>query len=136
MRYLASILVLAISFLSFTVFAAPIANAQNADDPLSEACQQTPGATSGVSGSSVCDAGDENPLVGPDGVITRATSLVSMLVGVAAVFMIMIGGYKYITSAGDSGSVTSAKNTILYAVVGLMIALIAQSLVIFVLNKL
>jgi len=59
-----------------------------------------------------------------------------MVVGAAAVIMIIVGGFKYITSSGDSTSVESAKNTILFAVIGLVIALVAQSIVIFVLRKL
>ncbi len=50
--------------------------------------------------------------------------------------MIIIGGFKYVTSTGDSASISSAKNTILYALVGLAVVSLAQVLVHFVLNKL
>jgi hypothetical protein len=49
--------------------------------------------------------------------------------------MIIIGGFRYITSGGDSGSVSSAKNTVLYAIVGLIIVALAQVIVRFVLSK-
>jgi hypothetical protein len=49
--------------------------------------------------------------------------------------MIIIGGLKYITSGGDSSNVTGAKNTILYAVVGLVVVAMAQFIVRFVLTK-
>jgi hypothetical protein len=49
--------------------------------------------------------------------------------------MIIVGGLKYILSAGDSGNVTSAKNTIVYAIVGLVIVALAQFVVRFVLTK-
>jgi hypothetical protein len=49
--------------------------------------------------------------------------------------MIIIGGLKYVTSAGDSNSITSAKNTILYAIIGIIIAASAQFLVQFVLRR-
>jgi hypothetical protein len=52
-----------------------------------------------------------------------------------AVVMIIIGGLKYITSGGDSGNVTGAKNTILYAIIGLVIVALAQFIVRFVLSK-
>ena len=50
--------------------------------------------------------------------------------------MIIWGGIKYVTSGGDSAGVTSAKNTILYAVIGLVVALLAYTLVNFVLKGL
>jgi hypothetical protein len=49
--------------------------------------------------------------------------------------MIIFGGFKYITSGGESGNVTSAKNTIIYAVIGLVIVAFAQFIVQFVLGK-
>lgn len=111
-----------------TVTTGQVALAQTVD-PLSEACKQS-------QGSSVCEATADNPLYGSNGVITKATQIVATLVGVAAVIMIIIGGFKYITSTGDPNSVNSAKNTILYAVIGLVIALSAQAIAIFVLRKL
>lgn len=55
--------------------------------------------------------------------------------GVVSVIMIIIGGLKYITSAGDSGNVSGAKNTILYAIIGLVIVALSQIIVRFVLAK-
>lgn len=54
------------------------------------------------------------------------------VLGAIAVIMIVIGGIKYTTSNGDSSSITSAKNTILYAVVGLVVAVMAYAIVNFV----
>jgi len=67
--------------------------------------------------------------------IASVINLLSVLVGLAAVIMIIIGGFRYITSAGDSTKVTSAKNTIIYAIIGLIIVALAQLIVHFVLNK-
>jgi hypothetical protein len=67
--------------------------------------------------------------------ITDAINLFSIIVGIVAVIMIIVGGFKYITSGGDSGNITSAKNTIIYAVIGLIIVALAQFLVQFVLDK-
>lgn len=68
-------------------------------------------------------------------VISAVINLLSVAVGVAAVIMIIIGGLKYVTSNGDSQAVASAKHTIIYAVVGLIIVALAQTLVKFVLSK-
>ena len=68
-------------------------------------------------------------------IIRIVINIFSLVVGVIAVIMIIIGGLKYITSGGDSVNVTSAKNTILYAIVGLIIVALAQIIVRFVLAK-
>lgn len=59
----------------------------------------------------------------------------SLIVGVVAVIMIIYGGLKYITSGGDSGNVSGAKNTLIYALIGLVIVALSQFMVRFVLSK-
>ena len=73
-------------------------------------------------------------LVGPDGVITRITNIVLLAVGFISVVMLLYGGFRYIVSGGDSKKVTDAKNTILYAIIGLVISLLAYAIVNFVLT--
>ncbi len=70
-----------------------------------------------------------------NGIITTVINLFSLVVGIVAVIMIILGGLKYITSGGDSGNITGAKNTILYAVIGLVVVALAQIIVKFVLGK-
>jgi cytochrome bd-type quinol oxidase subunit 2 len=67
--------------------------------------------------------------------IAKIVNIFSVIVGVAAVIMIIYGGFKYITSGGDSGNVSGAKNTILYAIIGLVIVALAQFVVKFVLTQ-
>lgn len=57
------------------------------------------------------------------------------IIGFVAVVMIIMGGIQYTTSSGDAAKVTKAKNTILYGIVGLVIALLAFAIVNFVLNN-
>lgn len=66
--------------------------------------------------------------------VSSIVGLLSTIVGIAAVIMIIISGFKYVTSGGDSGGIASAKTTLIYALVGLAIAALAQVLVRFVLN--
>ncbi len=68
-------------------------------------------------------------------IIHSIINLFSLVVGVVSVIMIIVGGLKYITSGGDSGNVSGAKNTILYAIIGLVIVALSQVIVRFVLNK-
>jgi len=62
-------------------------------------------------------------------------NIISIVVGVVAVIMIILGGFKYITSGGTAEKVTGAKNTILYGLIGLIIVALAQVIVKFVLNQ-
>lgn len=68
-------------------------------------------------------------------IIHLVINVFSLIVGVVSVIMIIIGGLKYITSGGDSGNITGAKNTILYAIIGLVVVALAQVVVRFVLEK-
>lgn len=70
-----------------------------------------------------------------DNIISLVINIFSLIVGVVSVIMIIIGGLKYITSGGDSGNITGAKNTILYAIIGLVIVALAQVVVRFVIEK-
>jgi hypothetical protein len=56
------------------------------------------------------------------------------VLGAIAVVMIIFAGITYVTSGGDAAAVTKAKNTILYSVVGLVVAVLAYAIVNFVLG--
>jgi hypothetical protein len=79
-----------------------------------------------------CDADAANSLTDT---LHNIINVLSMIIGIAAVLVIVIAGFRYVTSAGDSGRVTSAKNALVYAVVGLVVAALAQVIVRFVLTK-
>lgn len=67
--------------------------------------------------------------------IRTVVDILSVIVGIAAVIMMVIGGFRYVTSGGDSGSITSAKHTIIYAIVGLIVVALAQAIVRFILSE-
>jgi len=67
--------------------------------------------------------------------VNQVVTIFSWVVGVVSVIMIIYGGFRYITSGGDSNGVTAAKNTILYAIIGLVVVALAQVIVKFVINK-
>lgn len=69
------------------------------------------------------------------GTIKNLVNIFSAVVGIISVLMIIFGGLKYITSGGDSNNVSSAKNTIIYAILGLVVVALAQFIVQLVLNK-
>ena len=68
-------------------------------------------------------------------IISEVINFFSVVIGVIAVLMIIVGGFRYIISGGDSGNVSSAKNTILYAIIGLLVVVFAQFIVKFILSK-
>lgn len=68
-------------------------------------------------------------------ILTDIINIFSVIVGAVAVIMIIVGGFKYITSGGESSNVSGAKSTIVYAIVGLVIVVLAQVIVRFVLSK-
>lgn len=68
--------------------------------------------------------------------IHNIINLLIYVIGAVAVIMIVIGGVKYTTSAGDQSNTTSAKNTIMYAVIGLVVAVLAYAIVGFVISQL
>ncbi len=68
-------------------------------------------------------------------VLNTVINVVLGVIGFVTVAMIILGGISYTTSQGDAAKTTKARNTILYGVVGLVIALLAFAIVNFVLNS-
>ncbi len=71
---------------------------------------------------------------GVQSLAVKVVNIFSLVVGIISVIMIIYAGFRYITSGGESGSVSSAKNTLIYAIIGLVIVVLAQIIVHFVLN--
>ncbi|MEO6513585.1 MAG: pilin [Candidatus Saccharimonadales bacterium] len=82
-----------------------------------------------ITGANCADGG-----IGLNGVITNVINILSAVIGVAAVIMIILAGFKYITSGGDPSGVKSAKDSLIYAIVGLLVVALAQTIVRFVLH--
>ena len=80
---------------------------------------------------------DQQPvdLFGNSGVFSQISSVLLFIVGAIAVIMIVIGGLRYVISGGDASQVQAAKNTILYALVGIIVAILAYAAVNFVINS-
>lgn len=78
----------------------------------------------------------QTELFGDQGVFKIITNVLLFIIGAISVIMLIIGGVRYTISNGDQAAVTSAKNTILYAVVGIVVAILAYALVNFVIGSL
>lgn len=75
-----------------------------------------------------CEASDLNT------VIKTIVNTLIFVIGIVAVIMIILGGISYATSQGDPAKVKKGKDTVLYGIIGLVIALLAYAIVNFVLN--
>lgn len=88
--------------------------------------------------SSVCStqAPGDDPLSGDNGLLIKIANIVAYIAGVAAVLIIIIGAIRYVTSNGDSNKISSAKSAVLGALIGLVLVLLARTIIYFVVNKL
>jgi len=131
LRYaLATILLVAASTLGYV----QVAHAGN-NDPLNPACDQlTP---TERAKSPTCNARtDENPLTGTNGLLMDVANIVALVAGIAAVIMIIVGGFRMITANGDAQGFASARSTVLGAIIGVIIIIAARSLVLLILERL
>lgn len=74
-----------------------------------------------------------NPLIT---VIKAAIDILSWIIGIAAIIGVVVSGLRFITANGDSGGVASARSSLIFSLVGVAIAVMAQLIVVFVLDKL
>lgn len=91
----------------------------------------------GMIGGANAARGSDQPsdLFGQAGIFSTITNVMLFIVGGVSVLMIIIGGLRYVLSGGDSGNVSAAKNTILYAIVGIIVSLLAYAVVSFVVSS-
>ena len=87
-------------------------------------------------GINAVSGSDSSATLKVDEIVLAVVNWLLFAVGVISVIMLIVGGIKYATSAGDSNKVTSAKNTIMYAIIGLAVAVLAFAIVGFVTNTL
>lgn len=105
------------------LFVTPFVATTGAIDVYTGACD---GNTSKICGATT---NDDLPKI-----MKNVINLLFFVIGVIAVIMIIVGGIRYSTSGGDSSQIQAAKNTVLYAVVGLVVAILAFAIVNFVLG--
>lgn len=120
----------AVAVFAFVVSAAilPVA-------PVSAACDPN----SGIAGGIECanpNPGQEASLFGEGSIFTTIVNVLLFIIGAISVIMLIYGGIRYTTSGGNSNSVTAAKNTIMYAIIGLVIAFLAFAVVNWILGAL
>lgn len=122
-------LLIAIPAAPVLVQAAPMPGASDAifADFKSDACGGI-----GQIGNGGCGANNNSKISGD---LKTIVNLLSIVAGFAAVVMIIISGIKFITAQGEASSVSSARSSLVYALIGLVVVAVAQFLVHFVLGK-
>jgi len=93
---------------------------------------------SSIQAGALAARGNSQPvnLFGSMGIFTIISNTMLFIVGALSVLMLIIGGLRYVVSGGNASSVAGAKNTVLYAIVGLIVALLAYAAINFVLTAL
>jgi ABC-type sugar transport system permease subunit len=138
MKYLKALLLLVVIALPILVVlpvsAQDTTQSDTGSGPFSEVCQRLKDLPDNQKPSACAEVPD-NPITGKDGIITKVVHLLLIVIGVASIIMIMVGGLQYILSSGDPARVNSAKNTILYAVIGLVVAVLSQVIITFVIRR-
>lgn len=88
-----------------------------------------------VIGGNCAELTGEQGLSGGTPVVANAINVALGLLGGVAVIMLIVGGLRYILSQGESSKVAQAKNTIMYAVIGIVLAIFSYAIVIYVTNN-
>jgi hypothetical protein len=127
-----------VSGLTFAVMPTPVSAAASCAGGDATACQKdcdngNAAACMSVGAGKTAGSGTQTDLMG---LIRNIINIILMVLGAVAVLMIVIGGIRYVTSNGEAAHVKSAKDTILYAVIGLIVAILAYAIVNFVITKL
>lgn len=119
---------------AFALFQAPLVAAA---DPVACASDAN-GVSLNLANGAACaaPAGAKTSLFGNGGIFQIISETLIFLVGAVAVIMLIVGGLLYVTSNGDSKRVEGAKNTILYAIVGIVVAVLAFAAVNFIISHL
>ena len=106
--------------------------------PSSTPANQVGGCDGTAANSPVCTdlKSTENPIFGPTGITTKVAGIFGLITGIIAVFMLILSGLRYVMSGGDPAKTATARNGILYSAIGVAVAVVAGTLVRFILSKL
>ncbi|MEK7620839.1 MAG: pilin [Patescibacteria group bacterium] len=131
---ISSLIVLGMTIIPLSSSASALVNINDAKkETASGACTQKGGATEAddTNGKTCTKEGSDIM-----GIFRTVANVLLFLVGAVAVVILIVGGFRYVTSNGDANSVTAAKNTIMYAIIGIVVAFLAYAAVSFVTQQL
>lgn len=129
-RNIVKLAVVIISLISFSGMAAPLVMAQNCNPSTTQGAIQCGADQAGGNGQSPSQA-----TTNVNDTTKAIINILSAVVGIAAIIMLIISALSYITSNGDSEKIKKAKNTLVYAIIGLVIVALAQVIANFALTE-
>jgi type IV secretory pathway VirB2 component (pilin) len=119
----------------FSLSTAPAVYADNGANPFQGACQAGKKEGTNVGKSPACSTNGSDPITGKNGVLPKIVSLMFYFAGVIALIIIIVSGIRYMTSGGDTQKTAGAKSALLYAVVGLLLVVLARAIVGYIISK-
>jgi len=136
MKCITKILLLAIVLQIFCLPALAAAAVNNNDTLFNGICNGT------GSGSVVCQDGgvpgnntNSNPLLGSDGLLLKVSGIMATIAGVSAIIVAIVAGLSFITSGGDPTKAQNARGTLINAIIGIVVIVLAESIIAFVLTR-
>jgi hypothetical protein len=122
----------------------PAVLVQASSNPIDKACASNSVANSSAICKQANNQGTNNPVAGPNGVISKAANIVGLVAGIGAVIIIIISGFMFVTAGGatpgqrssDPNRLKTARSALSGAIIGLVIVALAWAIVKFVTNKL
>lgn len=128
-------LLLILGTVSITTSVSAVNCQKTPNDPICQACNDPQGKTSVYCQSQYIhsETSTDTTLAKTIG---KISTFIAYLGGTIAVIVVIYGGFRYVVSGGNEQKITTAKNTILYGVIGVVVIAISQALIIFVINAL
>lgn len=124
------IIIASLALLFCLVPAVPVAaGPSDGFDPFGNACNDPK-----AKDSPACQADGSDPITGKSGILYKVNRILALVAAIAAVIMIIIGGFMYVTAAGDAGKAKTARTIIISAVVGLVVIAIAELFIALIIN--
>lgn len=108
----------------------PAAPAAAAFNPFGDVCSKNPS----LKDTPACRADGSDPLTGKNGILYKVSRIIAMIAGISAVFMMMFGGFMYITANGEANKASNGKTIITAAVIGLVVIALAETILSFVIS--
>lgn len=129
-RFVSACLLLALVFTAICSVGSPTAFAVDITSDVCKTADNRPAVCSDAT-----NATTGNPLLGPDGIVTKGIQIFLVIIGIITIFVMLINGLRMITSMGNPESMNKARDGVIYGAVGLVIILLAQVIVVTVIKK-
>ncbi len=128
-------LLVTVFVLAFGIVFVFLPHSAAAFNPFQNACSNT-GVTNtpGKNPSTVCTTSGQNPIGGTNGILYKVGLILSTVSGIAAVILMIVGGFNYVTAAGDPNKAANARRTMIAAGIGLLVILLAQAILALAVN--